>query len=68
MDATGATNTAVTLAPCLRARPAAYAAARSEVVEPSTPTRISFGPSVPSSNGLAASCVTAAVYGPSRYG
>src|SRR5215475_3634840 len=36
-------------APCRRASPPAYAAARSEVVEPSTPTRIAVGPSVPSS-------------------
>src|SRR6516165_11390964 len=64
----GATNTAVTLAPCLRARPAAYHAARSEVVESSTPTRISLGPSVPSSNSPAATSPTTAVYGPSRCG
>jgi hypothetical protein len=32
-----------------RASPAAYAAARSEVTESSTPTRITLGPSVPSS-------------------
>src|SRR5262249_35874285 len=57
-DASGATYTAVTLAPCLRARPAAYEAARSEVVESSTPTRISLGPSVPSSNSPGAACST----------
>jgi hypothetical protein len=37
----------VTLARCRRARPAPYQPARCEVVEPSTPTRIDLGPSVP---------------------
>ena len=46
-----ATKTAVTLAPCRRARPAAYQPARAAVADPSTPTRIDLGPSVPSSNG-----------------
>jgi NAD-dependent SIR2 family protein deacetylase len=38
------------LEPCRRANPAAYEPARSEVLEPSIPTRISEGPSVPNSN------------------
>jgi len=45
-----------------------YAAARSEVVESSTPTRISSGPSVPNSNCPGSSCATAAVHGLSRSG
>ena len=46
-----ATKTAVTLAPCRCARPAAYQPARAAVADPSMPTRIDLGPSVPSSNG-----------------
>src|SRR5580698_6741053 len=40
-------------APCRLASPAAYAAARREVTESSTPTRMTLGPSVPSSNSPA---------------
>ncbi len=50
----------MTLARCLRASPAVYAAARRAVTESSTPTRIAEGPSVPSSNSP---CSTGKVYG-----
>jgi hypothetical protein len=43
------TYTATRRARCRRASPAAYALARSDVVEPSMPTTIAEGPSVPSS-------------------
>src|SRR6202034_1031108 len=46
----GPTTTASSRQCCLRARPTAYAAARQDVREPSTPTRMSVGPSDPSSN------------------
>src|SRR5690348_17233894 len=52
-----------TRARCLRASPAAYAAARRPVTESSTPTRIADGPSVPSSNSP---CSTGKVYGSTR--
>jgi hypothetical protein len=44
-----ATYTQTSRAPCRRASPAAYAPARIDVTESSTPTRMTLGPSVPSS-------------------
>src|ERR1700722_1460955 len=48
--ASGATKTATIRARWRRARPAAYQPARMDVVVSSTPTRMTDGPSVPSSN------------------
>src|SRR6266576_837127 len=57
----------VTLACCRRARPAAYHPARAEVTEPSAPTRIDVGPSVPSSNRVSCvGCITPA-QGPATF-
>jgi hypothetical protein len=61
MEAIGCTKTVTSLAPCRRARPIAYQPARSEVVESSTPTRITVGPSVPSSKASCSPDSTTAV-------
>jgi hypothetical protein len=51
------TYTASSREPCLRASPAAYATAWYEVGEPSNPTRMTFGPSRPSSKATDRSSV-----------
>lgn len=49
-ESTGCTYTMASSAFCRRASPAAYAAARSDGCDPSIPTTITLGPSVPRSN------------------
>src|SRR5207248_3048468 len=55
-------QTQTSRAPCRRASPAAYAPARIEVTESSTPTRITLGPSVPSSKAPPSASATAELY------
>ena len=52
------TKTQTSRAPCRRASPAAYAPARIDVTESSSPTRMTLGPSVPSSKAPPSASVT----------
>ena len=62
------TYTQTRRAPCRRASPAAYAPARREVTESSTPTRMTRGPSVPSSKAPPSASVTSGLFHSERSG